>query len=155
MTNTKWILLGIAVLVLIGIVGYFMESTPTEEYLESIPLDTQAEEQAMYQDQQTASNSAATPVPTPMVKEFTLTASNYKFEPKTIEVQKGDQVKIKVNNKGGVHTFVIPTFNVKAQTPVGKVTEVTFTADKVGTFEYLCDVGNHAKMGMKGTIVVK
>jgi uncharacterized cupredoxin-like copper-binding protein len=32
---------------------------------------------------------------------------------------------------------------------------VQFVADKTGTFEFYCSVGNHRQMGMVGTLVVQ
>lgn len=89
------------------------------------------------------------------VKEFTVTGSSYKFDPATITVSKGDTVKINFKNSGGIHDFVIDELNVKTKTiPSGQQDTVTFTADKVGTFEYYCSVGNHRAMGMVGKLTV-
>jgi plastocyanin len=50
---------------------------------------------------------------------------------------------------------VIDEFNVKPK-QIGANAEdsVEFTADKTGSFEFYCSVGNHREMGMKGTLVV-
>jgi len=56
----------------------------------------------------------------------------------------------------GFHDFVIDEFNVR--TPQLKnpgTASVTFTADKVGTFEYYCSVGQHRVNGMVGKLIVK
>lgn len=90
------------------------------------------------------------------VKEFTVTGSNYKFEPSTLAVKKGDKVKITFKNAGGFHDLVIDKFNVK--TPIiksGDQASIEFTADKTGTFQYYCSVGNHRAMGMVGTLTVQ
>ena len=90
------------------------------------------------------------------VKEFTVTGSNDKFEPSTLTVKKGDKVKIAFKNSGGFHDLVIDEFNVK--TPViksGDQASIEFTADKTGTFQYYCSVGNHRQMGMVGTLTVQ
>jgi plastocyanin len=89
------------------------------------------------------------------MKEFSVDAQNYSFSPKMLEVNVGDKVVIHVTNKGGMHDFVIKDLGVDVDTPSGKTTDVTFTADKAGTFEFICSVGNHAAMGMKGTLTVK
>ncbi|MBI2442344.1 MAG: cupredoxin domain-containing protein [Candidatus Levybacteria bacterium] len=49
------------------------------------------------------------------VKEFTVEASSFKFNPATITVNKGDTVKITLTNKGGFHDFIIDEFNAKTK----------------------------------------
>lgn len=89
------------------------------------------------------------------VKEFTVNGSSFKFEPATLTVNKGDKVKITFKNSGGTHDFVIDEFNVKTQViPGGQEATAEFTADKSGTFQYYCSVGNHRAMGMVGTLTV-
>jgi plastocyanin len=90
------------------------------------------------------------------VKTFAVTASNYKFSVPEIRVKKGDQVKIVLTSEGSFHDWVIDEFNARTTTVgAGQTAEVTFTADKTGTFEYYCSVGNHRAMGMKGTLIVE
>lgn len=90
------------------------------------------------------------------VKEFTIEGSNFKFAPAVMDVNKGDTVKVTFKNTGGFHDFVIDEFKVKAKQIGSGVSEtIEFVADKVGTFEYYCSVGNHRSMGMKGTLTVK
>jgi len=89
------------------------------------------------------------------VKEFTVEGKNFEFSLSSIEVNKGDKVKITFKNTGGTHDWVIDEFN--ARTKVIKTDEsdtVEFTADKVGSFEYYCSIGSHRAMGMKGTLTV-
>lgn len=89
-------------------------------------------------------------------KTVKVTGSNFKFNPAEIRVKKGDTVKIVFTNSGGTHDFVIDEFNVR--TPViegGETAEVEFVADKTGTFEYYCSVGQHRQMGMVGNLIVE
>ena len=88
-------------------------------------------------------------------KEFTVTGSNYKFAPATMTIKKGDTVKITFVNAGGMHDFVIDEFNVRTNRLEGGDSQtVSFVADKAGSFEYYCSVGQHRAMGMKGTLTV-
>lgn len=94
-------------------------------------------------------------VSTGTVKEFTVTGSNFRFAPATLTVKKGDTVKITFKNSGGMHDFVIDEFNARTKQIQGGAQEtITFVADKAGSFEYYCSVGNHRAMGMKGTLTV-
>ena len=86
---------------------------------------------------------------------FTVTASNFAFAPAAMTVKKGDNVVITFKNGDGFHDFVIDGLNVRtAQIQDGAQETVTFVADKAGTFEYYCSVGQHRAMGMKGTLTV-
>jgi nitrite reductase (NO-forming) len=89
-------------------------------------------------------------------KEFTIVGSNYAFAPSVMSVKKGDTVKIIFKNSGGFHDLKIDEFNLATQKiKDGEEETVTFTADKTGSFEYYCSVGNHRAMGMKGILTVE
>lgn len=103
-----------------------------------------------------------TPTPTPMatssaqIVNFTITASNYSFDPKQLKVKKGDTVILTFKNSEGFHDFKIDEFEVATnQIGVEEEEEVEFVADKVGTFEYYCSVGKHRQMGMVGKLIVE
>ena len=90
------------------------------------------------------------------VKEFSVDAVPFSFSPSTMSVNKGDTVKITVKNVNGTHDFKIDEFNVSTRTlNTGETQTITFVADKAGTFEYYCSVGNHRAMGMVGTLIVR
>ena len=78
------------------------------------------------------------------------------FKPNEIRVKKGEKVKIIFTNAEGLHDFVIDEFAVKTdRISDGQTTEVEFTPDKTGTFEFYCSVPNHRQMGMKGNLIVE
>lgn len=92
---------------------------------------------------------------TASVKSFTITGSNFSFIPTTITVSKGDRVRITLKNTGGLHDLKIDAFNVAtAKLNGGSSETIEFVADKAGSFEYYCSVGNNRALGMKGTLVV-
>lgn len=87
---------------------------------------------------------------------FNIAAGSYYFVPNVIRVKKGDKVKIVLENKGGMHNFVLDEFNVMIDPiKMGETSTAEFVADKVGTFEYYCGVGSHRKMGQKGNLIVE
>lgn len=89
-------------------------------------------------------------------KIFTIEGSSFKFVPNVIKVKKGDNVTITFKNIGGTHDFVIDEFDVKtSQIGDSEEEDVEFVAEKVGTFEFYCSVGNHRQMGMVGKLVVE
>jgi nitrite reductase (NO-forming) len=73
-------------------------------------------------------------------------------------VKLGQTVSVEIVNEDGIeHDFAIPALGVggKAIATKGERTSVTFVADKVGTFEYICKVAGHKEAGMWGTLVVE
>lgn len=89
-------------------------------------------------------------------KTFNLTGGNFYFTPNKITVNKGDKVTIIFTSNGGVHDFVIDEFQAKtALVMTGKTAQVSFVADKTGTFQFYCSVGQHRQLGMVGALIVK
>lgn len=89
------------------------------------------------------------------MKVITVEGGKMYFSPNTITVKKGDKVKVIFKNVDGFHDFVLDEFDVKTPQITGPAeATVEFVADKAGTFEYYCSVGNHRAMGMKGTLTV-
>lgn len=90
------------------------------------------------------------------VKSFTVEGTPFAFSLNEIRVNQGDKVKITFVNKEGLHDFVLDEFGVKTQRIGAGLSEtVEFTADKKGTFEYYCSVGQHRQQGMKGNFIVQ
>ena len=142
--NSKVVLVVILLLVVLG-GGYFavksMKSSvaPAPVAVQSTPQPTSV-----------ATSPAA-------MKEITVEGNEYAFIPSAITVKKGEVVKVNFKNTGKFpHNFSIADLSVKSKTiQPGEEDAVTFTADKVGSFTYICTVPGHADKGMKGTLTVK
>lgn len=90
------------------------------------------------------------------VKEFTIEGKPFSFTPNEIRVKEGDTVRINFRNMEGFHDWTLDEFNVKTkQIQAGEVDTVEFVANKKGTFEFYCSVGNHRQMGMVGKFLVE
>ena len=90
------------------------------------------------------------------VKEFKMTAKQFAFDPATIEVSKGDKVRLIVTSTDVPHGIAIKEYGINERLEVGKPVTIEFTADKEGTFIAFCSVfcgAGHS--GMKGKIIVK
>jgi cytochrome c oxidase subunit II len=90
------------------------------------------------------------------VKMIDVTASRFQFEPATISVAQGDNVRLRLHSADGTHGFAIKAFRVKALIPkVGEAVTVEFVADQEGTFDFTCSeyCGTH-HAAMKGRLVV-
>lgn len=84
------------------------------------------------------------------VKEFRVDAFRFGYSPETIAVNKGDKVKIIIDNTDVPHGIRIPDFKV------GGENEIEFTADKAGEFTWYCFIPcGSGHMTMKGTLIVK
>lgn len=84
------------------------------------------------------------------VREFKLDATRFQYSPDRIEVNKGDKIRIIINNIDTIHGIRIPDFNVKDEN------SVEFIADKRGEFDFYCTVfcgGQHREM--RGKLIVK
>lgn len=99
---------------------------------------------------------AATEEPTGgEIKEFTLTAKQWDFNPSTITVNKGDMVKLSITSIDVAHGFAISAFGVNSRLNPGQTTNVEFVADKSGTFPFFCSVQcGRGHTGMRGTLIV-
>lgn len=94
--------------------------------------------------------------PSGKVVEINLVAKQFEFSPSTINVKKGDHVKIILTSMDTTHGFSIPEFNVNKQVSPGSTSVIEFNADKSGTFEFHCSVfcgSGHSEM--MGKLVVE
>ena len=94
--------------------------------------------------------------PSGEVKEFKLTAKQFAFEPSTIEVSKGDKVRLIVTSTDVPHGIAISEYGINERLEPGTPATIEFTADKEGTFTAFCSVfcgSGHS--GMKGKLIVR
>lgn len=91
------------------------------------------------------------------IQEITISGEEFKFSPPTLTVKKGQKVKLVFKNAGKFpHDFAIADLNIKTKIiQGGQEDTIEFTADKTGTFTYVCTVGDHEEKGMTGKIVVE
>ncbi len=87
----------------------------------------------------------------------TVTATEFKFDPATINATPGQTINLTVKNNGTTqHTLVLSQANVKLTIDPGKTVNQTFTAPSTpGTYQYECDIPGHKEAGMVGQLVVK
>ena len=118
----------------------------------------------------TSSSSAA--------QQITIEASEFNFQPATIEVSAGRPVKLVMRNKGAVeHDWAIMKIPMMGKNEssmgghdmsgvsnepelhlnvaLGRTGQVEFTPTEKGTYQIACTVAGHKEAGMVGTLVVK
>jgi uncharacterized cupredoxin-like copper-binding protein len=114
--------------------------------------------------------------------EVSMQASEFRFEPATIEAMAGQQVTVMMENMGTVeHDFVIQEIPVEVMAAeseaegeghsmdgmglemepavhmgamAGMSSSVTFVPTKPGTYEFFCAIAGHREAGMVGTLMV-
>lgn len=159
--KNNYILIGVVALVLIGGIGYLLLSAkktvlPQDSKVTAPTVSAKQSEDVMELKGTSGETIGSPSADNTAVKEFTIDGSNYSFSLKEMRVKRGDTVKIVFNNKDGFHDFTLDEFNVKTkQISAGANETVTFVAEKVGSFEYYCSVGQHRKNGMKGNFIVE
>lgn len=84
------------------------------------------------------------------IKEFTVKAFRFGYTLDTITVNKGDKVKIIINNTDTLHGMRIPDLGIRGDETL------EFTADKTGEFDWYCaNMCGEKHMQMKGKLIVK
>ncbi len=89
---------------------------------------------------------------------LTLWNENKSPQKVVLEVARGDKVTIRLGSSDVIHGFTLKDFGIFIEDGVrpGKVVTASFTADKVGTFTFSCNIicgKNHENM--QGTLIVK
>jgi cytochrome c oxidase subunit 2 len=90
------------------------------------------------------------------VHEIQVTLRKYEFNPGSLRVRKGEQVRLVMAAADHDHGFKLDEFNIDQKIPKGTTFVVEFTADKAGTFQFRCStVCGLGHRNMKGTLVVE
>jgi len=98
-----------------------------------------------------------TPSANQNTQNITISGNEFSFSPSEIRVKNGQPVKIIFTNNGQFpHNWKVDEFNAITPTAqTGQTTEVTFTPNQTGTFQYYCAVTGHKDRGMVGNLVVE
>lgn len=88
---------------------------------------------------------------------ITLNAYNWGFTPTEIKVKQGEVITLKIKSTSGVHGIGIKELGLSSGTIAeGEEKSITFTADKVGTFDFYCNIYcGRGHKEMKGKIIVE
>ncbi|HII72094.1 TPA: cytochrome c oxidase subunit II [Candidatus Woesearchaeota archaeon] len=90
------------------------------------------------------------------VREFTMTAKQWEFQPDTVEVNQGDTVKLKITSSDVAHGIALPDFDVNENLEPGNEVIIEFVADKKGEFSFWCNIPcGSGHRDMRGTLIVR
>ena len=81
---------------------------------------------------------AAAVLPHPQ-SHVALNARKYDFSSTEIRLRKGEPVTFRLTTSDFPHGFSVPDFDVRVDLVPGKPVVLTFTPDKAGRFQFLCD----------------
>jgi cytochrome c oxidase subunit 2 len=84
-----------------------------------------------------------------------VTAKKFAFEPSEITLRKGVPVVLEITSLDREHGFKVPALGIRADIEAGATTRVRVVPDRVGRFEFRCDIfcgSGHEEMA--GDIVV-
>lgn len=150
----QWILLYLVLGALVyGLVYYFVFAkkgyNPSQTGQYQAPTTAQQATTAPTAPQATNSAMSATKV--------TIAGTEFAYSPSSVTVKKGETVTLTFKNSGAYpHNLTISELGVATKTvPAGGEDTITFTANKVGSFDFQCTIDSHAAKGMKGTLVVQ
>lgn len=92
----------------------------------------------------------------PPLKIFNVTARQWDFLPSTINVKKGDLVRLIITSVDVAHGFRLDEYNINERLYPSKEVTVEFVADKAGIFVFRCSVSCGSGHGsMRGTLTVE
>ncbi len=66
-------------------------------------------------------------------------AKRYEYMPNEITLKKGVPVVLELTSLDRLHGFNCPAFKIRGDIRPHQVTRISFTPDKVGTFDFHCD----------------
>ena len=90
------------------------------------------------------------------VREISIIAKRFEFEPSTIEVNQGETVRLTVKSIDVKHGFAISEYSIYETLPPNKEVKIEFVADKVGEFTYYCSVPcGYGHGRMRGKLIVR
>ena len=84
-------------------------------------------------------------------------ATEFAFEPATIEVEQGETVQLKLINSGNLsHNLHMRGADTRTETiQTGSSDSIEFTATEDGTVHFFCNVPGHEQAGMTGRLKVE
>jgi cytochrome c oxidase subunit 2 len=91
----------------------------------------------------------------PGARQIKVKATSFRFAPKQITVQAGEDVAIVFTSKDVFHDFMVQSNGHVVGAKKGKTAKGGLMIDEPGTYKFWCSVPGHRGAGMKGTIVVQ
>jgi len=92
----------------------------------------------------------------PTARPFSLTARRYAFEPRRLEVDQNDLVKIDLRTADIAHSMTIDAYRISKRVTPGAPVTFEFRADQAGTFPFYCNLQIDDRCReMRGELIVR
>jgi len=78
--------------------------------------------------------------PQPVERNLKIDASTFEFSPAVLKVNRGDIVNIELNSIEVVHGLYLDGYDIQVAAEPGQTANLSFVADKSGTFRFRCSV---------------
>ncbi|MDX6528763.1 MAG: cytochrome c oxidase subunit [Blastocatellia bacterium] len=91
----------------------------------------------------------------PVERVIHITAKNFRFNPDSITLKKGEPVVFEISSGDRKHGFSLRAFGLRSDVLPGQVSRIRFTPNKTGKFTFSCDLfcgDGHEEM--TGTVIV-
>lgn len=142
--QAKFLILVALVLIVIAAVFFFQ---PRQTI-------TQTQQPAQQSAQQTQTSTQTTQQP--VVKEFTVHGSSFKFNPNSITINKGDTVKITFISDDTTHDLCVEGgYGCTKVVSNGGSDKLEFTAKETANLKFYCSVDGHRLFGMEGDFKIQ
>jgi nitrous-oxide reductase len=94
------------------------------------------------------------------VVDVYMSATRSHFTPDIIRVTEGDTVNLHITNietaADATHGFAVPQYNIEASIDAGEVVNITFTANRSGSFAFYCsEFCSALHLEMQGWLLVE
>ena len=152
--GSKTLMLGLIVLVVAIIVAAMYYKSSKNKATTSETMEETSEVSPIPSE---TGNESETIQSTEEVRDITVEGSEFSYNPTSIDLAKGESVRLTFKNVGTVpHNLVIDELGVTTKTiDPGESDTVEFTATDSGSYTFYCSVDSHRARGMEGELMVE
>ena len=92
----------------------------------------------------------------PSAQRFSVAASRYTFEPRRINVEQDDLVRIELRTLDIAHSMTVDAYRIAKRVSPGAPVTFEFRADQAGTFPFYCNLQlDEGCRQMRGELIVR
>lgn len=73
------------------------------------------------------------------VREISITAQRFRFEPAVIDLKRGETVLLQIHSLDYIHGFHVPALGLRTDLLPGTVSSLAMTPKQTGRLDFLCD----------------
>ena len=133
-----------------------MDSSSAAEMETSSVMERTTEDSGGDGGMKTSSAAVSSKAAEPMAaRTIEMSVENFAFTPGTLNLKKGEKVKLVLNGVSGIHSFASKDLGINQQVSAGETVTIEIPTDTAGTFSFRCAVPcGSGHNDMKGSIVI-